>query len=200
MKKLLFDLFPLVLFFLAFRFSDIYVATGVAMAASVLQILWLKLTSKAIETSHWINLAVIVVFGGATLFFHNDVFIRWKPTVLYWIFALVLLGGRYLMHRNLMQKFMGTHLVLPGHVWDKLNLVWASFFVAMGLVNLYVAFSGHFTESQWVNFKAFGLLGLMLVFVVAQSLWLGRYLQDSSDNSTPPKSCFRHDRRTCFPD
>jgi intracellular septation protein len=92
------------------------------------------------------------------------------------------------MHRNLMQKFMGTHLVLPGHVWDKLNLVWASFFVAMGLVNLYVAFSGHFTESQWVNFKAFGLLGLMLVFVVAQSLWLGRYLQDSSDNSTPPKS------------
>ena len=103
-------------------------------------------------------------------------------------FALVLLGGRYLMHRNLMQKFMGTHLVLPGHVWDKLNLVWASFFVAMGLVNLYVAFSGHFTESQWVNFKAFGLLGLMLVFVVAQSLWLGRYLQDSSDNSTPPKS------------
>ena len=94
MKKLLFDLFPLVLFFLAFRFSDIYVATGVAMAASVLQILWLKLTSKAIETSHWINLAVIVVFGGATLFFHNDVFIRWKPTVLYWIFALVLLGGQ----------------------------------------------------------------------------------------------------------
>ncbi len=188
MKKLLFDLFPLVLFFLAFRFSDIYTATGVAMAASVLQILWLKLTHKVIETSHWINLAVIVIFGGATLFFQNDVFIRWKPTVLYWIFALVLLGGRYLMHRNLMQKFMGTHLVLPGHVWDKLNLVWALFFIITGLVNLYVAFSGHFTESQWVNFKAFGLLGLMLVFVIAQSLWLGRYLQDSSDNSPPPKS------------
>lgn len=188
MKKLLFDLFPLVLFFLAFRFSDIYTATGVAMAASVLQILWLKLTRKVIETSHWINLAVIVIFGGATLFFQNDVFIRWKPTVLYWIFALVLLGGRYLMHRNLMQKFMGTHLVLPGHVWDKLNLVWALFFIITGLVNLYVAFSGHFTESQWVNFKAFGLLGLMLVFVVTQSLWLGRYLQDSSDNSHPPKS------------
>lgn len=187
MKKLLFDLFPLALFFLVFRFSDIYMATGVAMLASVLQIVWLKLTGKVIETSHWINLAVIVVFGGATLIFHNDVFIRWKPTVLYWIFAAILLGARYLMHRNLMQKLMGGQLVLPGKVWDKLNLAWSLFFVVAGIINLYVAFSGHFTESQWVNFKAFGLLGLMLVFVIAQSLWLGRYMQDHSDESNPPK-------------
>ncbi len=187
MKKLLFDLFPLVLFFLVFRFSDIYMATGVAMLASVLQIVWLKLTGKAIEASHWINLAVIVVFGGATLIFHNDVFIRWKPTVLYWIFAAILLGARYLMRRNLMQKLMGGQLVLPEGVWDKLNLAWSLFFAAAGVVNLYVAFSGHFTESQWVNFKAFGLLGMMLVFVIAQSLWLGRYLEDHSDKSNPPK-------------
>lgn len=183
MKKLLFDLFPLILFFIVFRFVDIYAATAVAMVASAAQILWLRLRNKAIENSHWINLAVIVIFGGATLMFKSDVFIKWKPTVLYWIFAIVLVGGRYLMQRNLMQKLMGAQLVLPEPVWDKLNLMWASFFVAAGLANLYVAFSGHFTESQWVNFKVFGLMAMLLIFVVVQSLWLSRYMKDQSDLS-----------------
>lgn len=185
MKKFLFDLFPLILFFLAFKFYDIYTATAVAMAASVAQILWIKLRAKPIETTHWINLTVIVLFGGATLLLHNDAFIKWKPTVLYWLFAAILLGGRWIFKRNLLQKVMGTQIKLEEPIWDKLNLSWAGFFVVSGALNLYVAFSGRFTEAQWVNFKVFGLMTLMIVFVIAQSVWLGRHIKDDDRQPLP---------------
>ncbi|MFA5664587.1 septation protein A [Castellaniella sp.] len=177
MKKLLFDLFPLILFFVAFRVADIYVATGVAMAAAILQIGWLRLMRRPIETTHWINLGVIVIFGGATLLLHDDTFIKWKPTVLYWLFAAILAGARLFMGRNLMRRLMGEKIELPDQLWNRLNDSWVLFFTASGALNLYVAFSGRFTESQWVNFKVFGLLILLLLFVVVQSLWLGRHLQ-----------------------
>lgn len=177
MKKFLFDLFPLILFFLAFKFADIYVATGVAMAAVVLQILWIKLRKHPIEATHWINLTVIVVFGGATLFFHDDTFIKWKPTVLYWLFASILLGARLFTGRNIMRRIMGEKITMPDVAWNKLNDSWAGFFIFSGVLNLYVAFSGNFTESQWVNFKVFGLMVLLILFVVIQSFWLGRHMQ-----------------------
>ena len=183
MKKLLFDLFPLVLFFIAFRAYDIYVATGVAIAASIGQFIWLKARGKVIEATHWINLTVIVVFGGATLFFHNDVFIKWKPTVLYWMFAAILVGSRLLTGKNLMQKLMGSQISMPAAVWNKLNYGWAAFFAFSGALNLYVAFSGQFTDSQWVSFKVFGLLALLLVFVVIQSVWLGRHIQEAPESA-----------------
>lgn len=178
MKKFLFDLFPLILFFLAFKFADIFTATAVAIAAGIAQFIWLKVTGKTIEATHWINLSVILVFGGATLFFHNDVFIRWKPTVLYWLFGGILLVGKWVFRRNLIRKVLGTQIDMPEPVWDRLNLSWAGFFAASGALNLYVAFSGRFTESQWVNFKVFGLMALLLVFVIAQSIWLGRYMKE----------------------
>ncbi len=178
MKKFLFDLFPLILFFLAFKFSDIFTATAVAIAAGVGQFVWLKARGKAIEAMHWINLTVIVVFGGATLFFHNDIFIKWKPTVLYWLFASILLGGKWFFGRNLMQKLMGAQVTMPAPIWDKLNYSWAAFFIASGALNLYVAFSGSFTEDQWVNFKVFGLMALLLLFVIVQSIWLGKHMKD----------------------
>jgi len=177
MKKFLFDLFPLILFFAAFRYADLYVATGVAMAAAVAQIAWLKLRGAGIETMHWINLTVIVVFGGATLLLQNDAFIKWKPTVLYWVFAAILLGAQQFLGRNVMQKLMGAQIQLPARVWTQLTYVWAGFFATSGLLNLYVAFSGHFTQSQWVNFKVFGSMALLIVFVIAQSLWLGRHMR-----------------------
>lgn len=186
MKKFLFDLFPLILFFIAFRFADIYTATAVAIAAGVLQFLWLKLRGKTIETMHWINLGVITVFGGATLFFQNDAFIKWKPTVLYWIFAVALLGSQWFFKRNLMQKLMGGQIQLPAPAWNTLNLSWAGFFLVCGGLNLYVAFSGQFTESQWVNFKVFGLMILMLIFVVVQSLWMSRYMKEEPDSPSLP--------------
>lgn len=187
MRKLLFDLFPLILFFAAFRYYDIYTATAVAMVASVAQILWIKLRGKAIEATHWINLTVIVLFGGATLILQNDAFIKWKPTVLYWLFATILLGGRWIFKRNLLQKIMGGQISLDAPVWDKLNVSWAGFFLLSGALNLYVAFSGQFTESQWVSFKVFGLLALMVVFVIAQSIWLGRHIKEDTQPTLPGK-------------
>jgi len=178
MTKLLFDLFPLILFFLAFRAFDLYVATGVAMAAVVGQIFWLRLRSKTIETTHWINLSVIVVFGGATLIFQNDAFIKWKPTVLYWLFAAILLGSQWFFRRNLMMTLMGSQIALPEQAWKKLDYSWAGFFIFSGLANAFVAFSGYFTESQWVNFKVFGSLVLLILFVIGQSLWLSRYIKE----------------------
>jgi len=187
MKKFLFDLFPLILFFLAFRFYDIYTATAVAMAASVGQIAWIKLRRKAIEATHWINLTVIVLFGGATLILQNDAFIKWKPTVLYWLFAAILLGGRWIFKRNLLQKIMGGQVSLDEAIWDRLNASWAVFFILSGALNLYVAFSGQFTEAQWVSFKVFGLLALMIIFVIAQSIWLGRHIKEDGQPTLPGK-------------
>jgi len=186
MKKFLFDLFPLILFFIAFKFADIFIATAVAIAAGVLQFMWLKLRGKTIETMHWINLTVILVFGGATLLFQNEAFIKWKPTVLYWVFAAVLLGGKWLFQRNVMHKLMAGQIDLPSIAWDKLNFSWAGFFILCGALNLYVAFSGQFTESQWVNFKVFGLMILMIIFVIGQSVWLSRYMKDQGDASRLP--------------
>lgn len=190
MKKFLFDLLPLILFFAAFRFYDIYVATAVAIVASVAQFAWLKLTHKVIEATHWINLGVIVVFGGATLFFQNDAFIKWKPTVLYWLFGVILLGARWLTGRNLMQKIMGEKISLPRAVWDKLTYSWATFFIISGVLNLYVAFSGNFTDAEWVNFKVFGLMVLLVIFVIGQSVWLGRHIQEEphkAEQNDPPQ-------------
>lgn len=187
MKKFLFDLFPLILFFLAFRFADIYMATAVAMAAVVLQIAWIKLRKHPIEATHWINLTVIVVFGGATLLLHDDTFIKWKPTVLYWLFAAILLGARLFTGRNIMRRIMGEKINLPDVAWNRLNDSWAGFFIFSGILNLYVAFSGNFTESQWVNFKVFGLMVLLILFVIIQSFWLGRHLETDANKPADNK-------------
>ena len=193
MKKFLFDLFPLILFFIVYRYAGIYTATAAAMIVSIAQIVWLKATGKAIEITHWINLGVIVLFGGATLLLHDDVFIKWKPTVLYWLFGAVLIVGR-LIGRNPIRKLLGSQISLPEAAWSKLNLSWALFFLAAGAVNLYVAFSGRFTEAQWVSFKAFGLMGLMLVFVIGQSIWMSRYMQQ--DETDPAQSTDRTPGKT----
>ncbi|MFT0534077.1 septation protein A [Castellaniella hirudinis] len=192
MKKFLFDLFPLILFFLAYKLGDsyvgkdaaIYVATGIAIVAAVLQILWLALTRRKIEATHWINVSIITVFGGATILLHDDTFIKWKPTVLYWLFAAILLGSRLFAGRNLMRRLMGEKIALPDPAWARLNDSWAAFFTLSGALNLYVAFSGQFTESQWVDFKVFGLTILLVIFVIVQSLWLGRHIQAPPDTPT----------------
>ena len=184
MKKFLFDLFPLILFFVAYKINGMYFATAVAIAAGIAQLIWLKLTKKPIESMHWINLGVIVVFGGATLWLQDDTFIKWKPTVLYWIFGGSLLIGQIALKRNLMQKLLGEKIVMSPQTWSKMNLSWGIFFVCAGIANLFVAFSGHFTLDQWVNFKVFGLMGLLIVFVIGQSIWLGKHMQPVSDEPT----------------
>jgi intracellular septation protein len=174
--KLLFDLFPILLFFAAFKLADIYVATGVAIAATVVQIAWLKLRGRKVEPMQWASLAIIVVFGGMTLLFRDETFIKWKPTVLYGLFAGALLLAPRLTGRNPLRAMMGSQIALPEAIWTRLTLAWAGFFAAMGVLNLFVAYT--FALEIWVDFKVFGTLALTLVFVVLQAMWIGRHVQD----------------------
>jgi intracellular septation protein len=173
--KFLFDLFPIILFFVAFKVHGIYVATAVAIAASVAQIGWLWLRRRKIDAMLWVSLAIIVVFGGATLLLHDETFIKWKPTVLYWMFASVLSVSALFFRKNLIRAMLGEQIQLPDPAWNKLNFSWAGFFAGMGFLNLYVAFN--FSTDTWVDFKLFGGMGLMLAFVIAQGLFLAKYME-----------------------
>jgi intracellular septation protein len=175
--KLFFDFFPIILFFAAFKLQGIYVATAVAIAASFGQIAWVWFRHRKVDTMLWVSLGVIVVFGGATLILHNETFIKWKPTVLYWLFASVLLVSDLLLNKNLMQAMMGKQFSFPSLVFRKLNVAWAIFFFLMGVANLYVAFN--FSTDIWVNFKLFGGLGLTLVFALLQGFYLSKYINQS---------------------
>ncbi|MFT3803728.1 MAG: septation protein A [Burkholderiaceae bacterium] len=174
--KLLIDFLPIVLFFVAFKVYDIYVATGVAIAASVIQIAWMKLRGHRIEGMQWTSLAIICVFGGMTLLFHDETFIKWKPTVLYAAFAAALIAARYGFGRNLIESLMNRQVSLDRPVWDRLNLAWAAFFAVMAVVNIVVAY--RFTTEIWVNFKLFGSLGLTILFIIGQALYLSRHLHE----------------------
>jgi len=174
--KFLFDLFPVVLFFAAFKLFDIYVATAAAIVATFLQIGWLKWKRRKVDTMMWVTLIIIVVFGGATLALHDETFIKWKPTVLYWLFAAVLGGAELLFRKNLIRAMLGEQVRLPAGAWSRLNWSWAGFFVFMGAANLYVAFS--FSTDTWVNFKLFGGMGLMLLFVLLQAAFLARHIEE----------------------
>lgn len=180
--KLLFDLFPVILFFGAYSVSgNIFTATAVAIVATFAQVAYSWLRHRKVDTMLWVSLVIITVMGGATLLFHNKTFILWKPTVLYWFFALALLGSHWLRGINLMQKLMGSELTLPQPVWTRLLFAWAIFFVAMGWINLYVAFN--YSEPVWVKFKFLGTLGLTLAFAIAQGLYLSRHLEKKSTNT-----------------
>ena len=174
--KFLFDLFPVVLFFVAFKLFDIYVATAVAIAASFLQIGWLKWKRRKVDNMMWVTLVIIVVFGGATLALHDETFIKWKPTVLYWLFGIVIGGAELAFRRNLIRAMLGEQVRLPDAVWTRLNWSWAGFFAFMGAANLYVAYN--FSTDAWVNFKLFGGMGLMLLFVLLQAVFLARYMEE----------------------
>ncbi|MCX8087150.1 MAG: septation protein A [Rhodocyclaceae bacterium] len=178
--KFLFDLFPVLLFFAAYKAADIYVATAVAIAATFAQIGWAHFRHGQVDKMLWVSLALIVIFGGMTLFLRDPTFIKWKPTVLYWLFAAVLLGAALVLKKNLMRALLEQQLALPDAVWTRLNLAWVAFFTVMGGLNLYIAY--HFSEADWVNFKLFGGMGLMLVFVVAQGLLLAKYI-DQKENA-----------------
>ncbi|MBU6468662.1 MAG: septation protein A [Betaproteobacteria bacterium] len=185
--KIFFDLFPVVLFFIAYQWHGIYWATAVAIVSSILQIVFLLLFKKRVEPAAWIGLVVIVLFGGLTLWtkvhpmegINPTVFIRWKPTVLYWIFAAILFLGPLLLQKNPMRGLLGKELHLPETLWGKVNLAWAIFFTFLGALNLYVAF--HYPEPVWVKFKLFGLLALMIVFIVAQGILLAKHINQPND-------------------
>ncbi len=173
--KFLFDFFPVILFFVAFKVADIFVATGVAIAASVVQIGYLVARRRKVSNMQWMSLVIIGVFGGATLLLRDETFIKWKPTVLYWLAGVVFLGA-LAFKANLVKAVMSEGLELPEDVWTKLAVAWGAFFIFKGTLNLWVAYT--FSTDTWVNFKLFGGMGLMLAFVIAQALWISRYVPD----------------------
>ncbi len=167
--KLLFDLFPIILFFAAFKLKGIFVATAVAITASALQIGWMLVKRKKVEPMMWASLGIIAVFGGATLLLHNETYIKWKPTILYWLMGCVLVSGQVFFGKNGMKGLLGKQMVLPDKTWNVINVSWGIFFAVLGCVNLAVAYL--FSTDTWVNFKLFGIMGFIVVFAVAQS-WI----------------------------
>ena len=179
--KMLFDVFPVILFFVAFKVYDIYVATAVAIGATFAQIGWVWFRHRKVDNMLWVTLVVITVFGGATLLFRDDTFIKWKPTVLYWLFAGVLAVAALAFRKNLIRSMMQKQVTLPDAVWTRLLMSWIGFFAAMGVLNIYVAYN--YSLDTWVNFKMFGGIGLMLVFVLLQALMLARHVQDKNESA-----------------
>lgn len=186
--KLLFDLFPLLLFFAAFKLYDIYVATAVAIAASLVQVgvQWFK--QRRLETMPLITLGILLVFGGLTLALRDDTFIKWKPTLVYWVLSALTLASQWVGRATLIERLMGKQIWLPRAVWARQNLAWGLFFLALGALNLYVAFyfrldlDEAMRQKIWVNFKVFGLLGLTLIFMLIQGMLMARHV-----TKPPPK-------------
>jgi len=178
--KFLLDFLPVIVFFAAFKLADIFVATALAIAVTMAQIGWALARRRRVAPMQWASLAIIVVFGGATLILRDETFIKWKPSVLYWLSGLAFLGG-LAFRANFVRTVMGEGVHLPEPVWTRLAVAWGLFFLFMGTLNLWVAY--HFSTAAWVNFKLFGGMGLILAFVLAQALWLSRHVQDEPANA-----------------
>ncbi|MES3020384.1 MAG: septation protein A [Pseudomonadota bacterium] len=206
--KILFDLFPVLLFFIVFRLANsdpaaahaivtqylsmlisggaiavkqgpIILATAVVIPASLIQLAYVKLRGRKIGAMLWLSCIIIIVFGSLTIYFHNENFIKAKPTILYWVFALALAIAQFGFRKNLMRQSMEANIKLPEQVWDRVGWAWMSFFFLMGVLNLVVGFVlFKDNDSAWVNFKLFGLTGLFFAFVLVQMLFLSKYLED----------------------
>lgn len=181
MLNFLYDLFPVILFFVAFKFYGIYVATVVGIVATGIQAILSLVILRKWDKKLWITFAVFVLFGGMTLYFHNPIFVKWKPTIIFWIFSLLLLGSHWVGEKPIMQRILGksleTKTVLPLSVWQRLNFAWMLFFFILGAINLFVAYQ--FTDEVWVNFKLYGVTGLLLVFSILQAMYLMRHMDES---------------------
>jgi intracellular septation protein len=174
MNKFLFDLFPVILFFIAFKFFGIFTATAVAIAATIAQIIYSKIRHGKVEKMLLVSGAVIGILGGVTLLLHDKTYIMWKPTVLYWILAATLIISNLFFKKNFIQQMMTKMIDAPTSIWNKLNLAWAIFLVLLGFLNLYVAFN--YSENAWVNFKLFGVTSIMFIFIIGQTMALKKYL------------------------
>ncbi|XZG71392.1 septation protein A [Chitinibacteraceae bacterium HSL-7] len=181
--KFLFDLFPILAFFGVYLASgDLFTATGVAIGATVIQVIFSWWRWRKVETTLWISAGLMVVLGGATLLAHDKTFILWKPTVLYWVFALILGGVKLIKGRDVLRALMGDNMNMPAPIWSRVTWLFVAFFVAMGVLNLFVAFT--YSEATWVNFKTFGTLALTAVFMVGIGLMISKHLQDAPEEKS----------------
>jgi len=173
--KFLLDFFPILLFFITYKLSGIYAATAVAIGATFLQVGFVWFRHRRVEKMHLITLGLIVVFGGATLLLQDELYIKWKPTVLNWLFAAAFLASHVIGEKTLVERMLGHNFSASAMTWSRLNMSWALFFMAMGALNLFVVYQ--FDTETWVNFKLFGMMGLTLAFVVVQAFFLARHIQ-----------------------
>lgn len=212
--KLLFDFLPIILFFGTFKLAEgrrewaaqfasdqfgfmvsggavgpneapVLLATVVVILATLAQVGWIVARGRRVDTMLWVSLALVTVFGGATIWFHNETFIKWKPSVLYWVMGLTFWLSQLIFRKNLLRALIGEQLTLPSGVWQRLNFMWVAFFAFMGLLNLYVAYS--FSTDTWVSFKLFGGIGLMLAFTVAQGFYISRHVQEDGETGQAPR-------------
>ncbi len=206
--KLLFDLFPVILFFIAYKLGTSYpqeaaalaaswlgmlvadgtvpsaqapilLATAVAIVASLGQVGYVLSRGRRVEPMLWVSLAIILLFGGATIWLHDETFIKWKPSILYLLFAVALVAGQLVWRRNFVRSLLGTQIELPEHVWNRLLWVWSGFFILLAATNLFVAY--RYSTDTWVNFKLFGLMGLTLAFILGIGVWLSRHMKEVPD-------------------
>ncbi|WP_440876827.1 septation protein A [Thalassotalea sp. PLHSN55] len=182
----LLEYIPLVVFFIFYKFADIYWATGSLIVTSALQIVYYMVKKQPVPTRNWVFFGLIAVFGGLTIFLHDDSFIKWKVTIINFVFALALIVSNYMFKKNLIKSFLGESLTLPEPVWSKLNFAWAVFFVVCGVLNIYIAFN--FDQEVWVNFKVFGLTGLTFVFAIGSVLSLYKYMPKEEDEEKVEES------------
>lgn len=205
--KFLFDVFPVILFFLSFKWGEshpetarqyaeqflsgltsggvaapdlapIMLATALTVLASLAQIIYLLVKRQKIDAMLWVSVITILVFGGATIYFHSEIFIKWKPTVLYWCYGGALALSQFVFGKNLIEAAMGTQMKMPAPIWARLGIAWIGFFISMGLINLWVAFN--FSTDTWANFKLASMIAIMPAFVVIQSLFLSKYIEDDN--------------------
>jgi len=182
----IFEYLPLIIFFVFYKFGDVYWATGSLIVTSALQILYYIIKKQPIPKRNWIFFALIAVFGGLTIFFHDDTFLKWKVTIINGLFAVALLVSNTFFNKNLIKEMMGESLPLPDNIWGKLNVAWAIFFLTCAVLNIYIAYN--FSLETWVNFKVFGLMGLTFVFAISTVLALYKYLpQDEDENEAKLK-------------
>lgn len=174
--KFLFDFFPVLFFFIAYKLYDIYVATSVLIVACLIQTLGHRIIHRKFEKSHVITLVLVSLFGGATLLLQNEMFIKWKPSVINWLFAIAFIGSRFIGGQTLIERMLGQQLELPKRIWLNLNSAWTLFFIALGCLNLYVVYN--YSTDIWVDFKMFGLMGLTLLFMLLQGIYLARHIKE----------------------
>jgi len=202
--KLLLDFLPLVFFFATYKVAGLHpdaaaafathwlgglvqggvvgpkeapvlLGTVVVVLATLAQVVWMKAKRRKIDLMLWISLTLVVVLGGLTVWFHNETFIKWKPSIAFWLMGLVFWGSQTFFHRNLLRQTLGAELELADTVWQRLNFAWVAYFGLMGLINLWVVYS--FSTDAWANFHTFGTTALSFVFIIGQGIYLSRHLE-----------------------
>jgi len=175
MKQLL-EFIPIILFFVTYKLYDIYIATAVIIVATIIQVSYTWFKQRKVETMQWITLVLVVVMGGATIYLHDEQYLKWKFSIIEWLFGLAFLGSQFIGKKTFVERMMSANLTLPQPVWKRLNFSWASFFLGVGFMNVYVMY--HYSTDDWVTFKTFIAPGLMVVFIVLQMVFLYKYVPE----------------------